>query len=206
MSAPGRVLACAGTWLACSGTPRRGWSRQTAGPCRRGRRHLRGPRHLGATAPRSTGTLVCSTTRAPTGTPALTASRSRSTGACQPLVERPGATGVQHLPFTTLYQLVAESGGPLLASASKLLLLDLLGYWLSGQRGAGPPTPRPPALPTSHAAAGPTTSSTSPAPVVPSCRTYTTPDPSSARCRRAVLRRTGGLFTRHPEGFESEDC
>jgi len=41
--------------------------------------------------------------------------------------------GLQHLPFTTIYQLVAEAGGPLLERAQRLLLLpDLLGFWLSG--------------------------------------------------------------------------
>lgn len=46
-------------------------------------------------------------------------------------------TGLQHLPFTTIWQLVAEAGGPLLERARTLLLLpDLLGYWLSGYRGA----------------------------------------------------------------------
>ena len=45
--------------------------------------------------------------------------------------------GLQHLPFTTIYQLVAEADGPLLASAESLLLMpDLLGYWLSGSHGA----------------------------------------------------------------------
>lgn len=45
--------------------------------------------------------------------------------------------GLQRLPFTTLYQLVAEASGPHLDRASTLLLLpDLLGYWLSGHVGA----------------------------------------------------------------------
>ncbi|WP_299033276.1 rhamnulokinase family protein [uncultured Pseudokineococcus sp.] len=45
--------------------------------------------------------------------------------------------GLQHLPFTTIYQLVAEADGPLLERAEQLLLLpDLLGFWLSGQRVA----------------------------------------------------------------------
>lgn len=45
--------------------------------------------------------------------------------------------GLQHLPFTTVYQLVAEAGGPLLACADQLLLLpDLFGYWLCGERVA----------------------------------------------------------------------
>lgn len=45
--------------------------------------------------------------------------------------------GLQHLPFTTIYQLVAERRGPLLDAARTLLLLpDLFGYWLSGHYGA----------------------------------------------------------------------
>ncbi|WP_432562881.1 rhamnulokinase [Kineococcus sp. SYSU DK003] len=45
--------------------------------------------------------------------------------------------GLQHLPFTTVYQLIAEAGGPLLDVAERLLLLpDLIGYWLSGVQGA----------------------------------------------------------------------
>lgn len=45
--------------------------------------------------------------------------------------------GLQHLPFTTLYQLVAEHRGPLLAQADRLLLVpDLLNLWLCGHVGA----------------------------------------------------------------------
>lgn len=52
----------------------------------------------------------------------------------QHLYER---NGLQRLPFTTLYQLVAEADGPLLDRAATLLLLpDLLGFWLSGHVGA----------------------------------------------------------------------
>ncbi len=43
-------------------------------------------------------------------------------------------TGLQHLPFNTVYQLAAE---PLLAQAKTLLLIpDLLTYWLTGSIGA----------------------------------------------------------------------
>ncbi len=46
-------------------------------------------------------------------------------------------TGLQQLPFNTLYQLVASLGTPALESARTLLLLpDLLGYWLTGEVGA----------------------------------------------------------------------
>ncbi len=45
--------------------------------------------------------------------------------------------GLQHLPFTTMFQLVAEASGPLLGSARTLLLMpDLFAYWLTGYRGA----------------------------------------------------------------------
>ncbi len=43
-------------------------------------------------------------------------------------------TGVQNLPFNTLYQLTAD---PAARTADRLLLLpDLLGYWLTGEIGA----------------------------------------------------------------------
>ena len=46
-------------------------------------------------------------------------------------------TGVQQLPFNTIYQLVAAAGTPELEEAATLLLLpDLLGYWLTGEVGA----------------------------------------------------------------------
>ncbi len=46
-------------------------------------------------------------------------------------------TGLQRLPFNTVYQLVAASGTPTLDAADTLLLLpDLLGYWLTGHLGA----------------------------------------------------------------------
>jgi rhamnulokinase len=46
-------------------------------------------------------------------------------------------TGVQNLPFNTLFQLVSAQGSAALAAADKLLLLpDLFGYWLTGAVGA----------------------------------------------------------------------
>lgn len=46
-------------------------------------------------------------------------------------------TGLQHLPFNTIFQLASERGGTVLAGARTLLLLpDLLGYWLTGEVGA----------------------------------------------------------------------
>jgi rhamnulokinase len=43
-------------------------------------------------------------------------------------------TGLQFLPFNTLYQLVAAAGTPQMAAARTLLLIpDLLAYWLTGQ-------------------------------------------------------------------------
>ena len=47
------------------------------------------------------------------------------------------ATGIQHLPFNTIYQLAASLGTPALSSAATLLLIpDLLAYWLTGAIGA----------------------------------------------------------------------
>ncbi|PWR04807.1 rhamnulokinase [Micromonospora acroterricola] len=46
-------------------------------------------------------------------------------------------TGLQHLPFNTLYQLVAAAGTPQLDMAHHLLLIpDLIAYWLTGEIGA----------------------------------------------------------------------
>ena len=46
-------------------------------------------------------------------------------------------TGLQQLPFNTIYQLVAARGTPQLEAAATLLLLpDLLGFWLTGNVGA----------------------------------------------------------------------
>ena len=46
-------------------------------------------------------------------------------------------TGLQKLPFNTIYQLVAAAGTPQLAAAQQLLMIpDLLAYWLTGERGA----------------------------------------------------------------------
>jgi rhamnulokinase len=46
------------------------------------------------------------------------------------------ATGIQYLPFNTLYQLTAARGTPQLSLARQLLLIpDLLTYWLTGERG-----------------------------------------------------------------------
>ncbi|NEA33063.1 rhamnulokinase family protein [Streptomyces sp. SID13031] len=44
------------------------------------------------------------------------------------------ATGLQQLPFNTIYQLAAEEG--LERAATLLMIPDLLGYWLTGERGA----------------------------------------------------------------------
>ena len=47
------------------------------------------------------------------------------------------ATGIQYLPFNTIYQLAAAAGTPALACARTLLLIpDLLAYWLTGAVGA----------------------------------------------------------------------
>ncbi|GIM66957.1 rhamnulokinase [Winogradskya consettensis] len=47
------------------------------------------------------------------------------------------ATGLQKLPFNTIYQLVAAAGSPQLGAARQMLLIpDLLAYWLTGVAGA----------------------------------------------------------------------
>ncbi|WP_413116417.1 rhamnulokinase [Streptomyces sp. CY1] len=46
------------------------------------------------------------------------------------------ATGIQHLPFNTVYQLIAAQGTPTLTAAHRLLLIpDLISYWLTGEPG-----------------------------------------------------------------------
>ncbi|HEY0718935.1 MAG TPA: rhamnulokinase family protein [Streptosporangiaceae bacterium] len=46
-------------------------------------------------------------------------------------------TGIQQLPFNTIYQLAAAAETPQLAAARTMLLIpDLLAYWLTGETGA----------------------------------------------------------------------
>jgi len=46
-------------------------------------------------------------------------------------------TGLQQLPFNTLYQLVSERDGARVREAATMLMIpDLLAYWLTGQTGA----------------------------------------------------------------------
>jgi rhamnulokinase len=46
-------------------------------------------------------------------------------------------TGIQQLPFNTIYQLAAAAGTPQLTAARTLLMIpDLLIYWLTGEAGA----------------------------------------------------------------------
>jgi rhamnulokinase len=46
-------------------------------------------------------------------------------------------TGIQHLPFNTIYQVAASLGTPVLSAAETMLLIpDLLAYWLTGAVGA----------------------------------------------------------------------
>ena len=46
-------------------------------------------------------------------------------------------TGLQHLPFNTIFQLAAARDTAQLAAARTLLLVpDLLSFWLTGERGA----------------------------------------------------------------------
>ncbi|TYL49825.1 rhamnulokinase [Nocardioides sp. BGMRC 2183] len=68
---------------------------------------------------------------------------SRTDGVAERVAAQVGAdrlyatTGLQQLPFNTIYQLVAARGTAALESAESLLLLpDLLGYWLTGTMGA----------------------------------------------------------------------
>ncbi|NEY30674.1 rhamnulokinase [Streptomyces sp. PRKS01-65] len=53
-----------------------------------------------------------------------------------PADELYAATGLQHAPFNTLYQLTAARSTAQLAQARRVLLMpDLLAYWLTGEQG-----------------------------------------------------------------------
>ncbi|WP_460400234.1 rhamnulokinase [Actinophytocola sediminis] len=53
-----------------------------------------------------------------------------------PATEQYAVTGLRELPFNTVYQLVSElDSARLRAAATMLLIPDLLGYWLTGERG-----------------------------------------------------------------------
>jgi rhamnulokinase len=54
--------------------------------------------------------------------------------AAVPEAELYAVTGLQHLPFNTIYQLAAERD--LSAAASMVLIPDLIGFWLTGSIGA----------------------------------------------------------------------
>jgi rhamnulokinase len=45
-------------------------------------------------------------------------------------------TGIQHLPFNTMYQLLREPAATLANAATMLLIPDLLAFWLTGEVGA----------------------------------------------------------------------
>jgi sugar (pentulose or hexulose) kinase len=54
-----------------------------------------------------------------------------------PAAELYAVTGIQQLPFNTIYQLAAAAGTPALSAARSFLLIpDLLAYWLTGVPGA----------------------------------------------------------------------
>ncbi|MFF7203449.1 rhamnulokinase family protein [Streptomyces sp. NPDC008141] len=56
--------------------------------------------------------------------------------AALPAGELYAATGLQYLPFNTVYQLVAAHGTPQLALARQVLMIpDLISYWLTGRAG-----------------------------------------------------------------------
>ena len=55
-----------------------------------------------------------------------------------PASELYAVTGIQYLPFNTIFQVAAATGTPALAAARTLLLIpDLLAYWLTGAVGRG---------------------------------------------------------------------
>ena len=61
---------------------------------------------------------------------------ARGVDAVHALVPKPelfAATGLQHLPFTTVFQLAAEKPERLRAAEQLLLIPDLVAYWLTGR-------------------------------------------------------------------------
>ncbi|AQW48763.1 rhamnulokinase family protein [Streptomyces violaceusniger] len=67
---------------------------------------------------------------------------ARTTGAAEQVAKAVSpqalyaATGIQHLPFNTVYQLISAQGTPALTAAHRLLLIpDLISYWLTGEPG-----------------------------------------------------------------------
>lgn len=63
--------------------------------------------------------------------------RTDGVAALVPEDELYALTGLQKLPFNTLYQLVAAAGTPQLEIARQLLMIpDLIAYWLTGEPGA----------------------------------------------------------------------
>ncbi len=63
-------------------------------------------------------------------------SRTSSVAAAVPAPEMYAITGLQHLPFNTAYQLLAEPPWRLAAARTLLMIPDLLSYWLTGEVGA----------------------------------------------------------------------
>ncbi len=61
---------------------------------------------------------------------------TRTEAVAVPDPQRYAVTGTQHLPFNTVFQLLAEPGERLAAAERMLLIPDLLGYWLTGRYGA----------------------------------------------------------------------
>ncbi|HLL37954.1 MAG TPA: rhamnulokinase family protein, partial [Streptomyces sp.] len=61
---------------------------------------------------------------------------AESVWATVPAAELYAATGLQHAPFNTLYQLTAARSSAQFAHAKRLLLIpDLIAYWLTGEQG-----------------------------------------------------------------------
>ena len=62
---------------------------------------------------------------------------ARTDGVRLPIADLYARTGVQYLPFNTIYQLAAAAGSAQLAAARTLLQIpDLISYWLTGEIGA----------------------------------------------------------------------
>ena len=105
-------------------------------------------------------------------------------------------TGLQFLPFNTVYQLLAlaRSRSPLLEVAETLLLMpDLLGWLLTGCYAGERRMPRPPSCSTRAPSPGPMSCVTAWAYLVRSCHRSSSPALFWARFAPQSLRRSGSL-------------
>ena len=112
-----------------------------------------------------------------------------------PHAELYARNGLQFLPFNTLYQLAAEPADLARRPTRALLIPDLFGFWLTGQRRAERRTRRRPACSRARPASGTTSSSPRSACRAASFPRSSSPASGSARCAPRSPRRIGATPT-----------